>query len=76
MKALLVALAVVIAIAGFFLAMFANPIGWVIVLAGMIALIVALLKHDFGGRRALVRRAHTHGAEDRMRGSSDDPMLR
>jgi len=61
---------------GAFLAMFANPVGWLIVLVSLITLAIVLLKHDFGTPRILAHRSHRHGPEDRRRGSGDDPMLR
>lgn len=75
MKPFLVVLAAIIVLIGFFLAMFAQPIGWIIVAAGMISLFIALLKRDIGARRLLVHHAHRHGPEDRRRGPNDDAML-
>lgn len=76
MKAFLIAVAAIIVLIGFGLAMFAQPAGWIVVAAGMIALFVALLKSDLRARHALAKRSHPHGPEDRRRGSNDDPMLR
>jgi len=71
----MVALIVVIAIllfGGFFLAMFGQPIGWVLLAGGAIALMIALVLGGIDwGKWA---RPHPHGAEDRQRGPNEDPM--
>jgi len=58
--------------AGFFLAMFGQPAGWLLLALGAIGLMVALVRGGIDwGRFA---RPHPHGAEDRRRGPNDDPM--
>jgi len=63
---------VLLLFAGFFLAMFGQPIGWVVLAAGAIGLMIALVRRGVDwGKWA---RPHPHGAEDVRRGPNDDPM--
>ncbi|HEY4640842.1 MAG TPA: hypothetical protein VII75_05820 [Thermoanaerobaculia bacterium] len=58
--------------AGFFLAMFGQPAGWVVLAIGAIGLMAALIRGGVDwGRFA---KARPHGPEDRRRGPNDDPM--
>ena len=63
---------IILLFAGFFLAMFGQPAGWVALGIGAIGLMVALIRGGVDwGRFA---RPHPHGAEDRQRGPNQDPM--
>ena len=70
--AALIVFIVVLLFAGFFLAMFGQPAGWLILAAGAIGLMIVLVRRGVDwGKWA---RPRPHGAEDLQRGPNDDPM--
>ena len=63
-------LAAMIMLAGFFLATFAHPAGWVIVFAGFAWLVFALLRANLRDKAAqMAPRSHPTPPENRDRGS-------
>lgn len=63
-------LAAVLMLAGYFLATFAHPAGWVIVFAGFIWLVLALVRANVRDKAAQIApRSHPTPPENRDRGS-------
>jgi predicted lysophospholipase L1 biosynthesis ABC-type transport system permease subunit len=70
----LILLIALLLLAGFFLAMFGQPAGWLVLAAGAIVLIVVLARRGVDWGRWASRRSRPHGTEDARRGPNEDPM--
>jgi len=76
MRALGIALGVVVLLVGFFLAMFGTPVGWIVLFLGLFLLLGTLAGARLKKVEIREKPPHTHGPEDVHRGPNDDPMYR